>query len=216
MKRVRREAARMGVLLRVERELWAAGCTRVAGCDEVGVGPLAGPVVAAAVIVAPDFRLRGVDDSKKLSAARRAALAERIHAEAVAVGVGIVDVDDVDRLNVYHAALEAMRRAVLALSSPPDHVVVDARTIPGLPIPQTPLIDGDARSYSVAAASIVAKVRRDQLMRELHQLYPQYAFDRNMGYGTAEHLAAIDRHGPCPLHRRSFTPVRQMRLPGMV
>jgi ribonuclease HII len=166
-------------------------------------------VVAAAVIVTPDLRLRGVDDSKKLSAARREELFERICAEAVAVGVGFVDVEDVDRLNVYHAALEAMRRAVLALPVAPDHVVVDARTIPGVLIPQTPLVNGDARSY------IVAKVRRDRLMCELHRLYPLYAFDRNMGYGTAEHLAAIDRHGPSPIHRRSFTPVRQKRLPGV-
>lgn len=205
----------MGVLLKVERELWAAGCVRVAGCDEVGVGPLAGPVVAAAVIVTPQMRIRGIDDSKKLSAARREELALRIREDAVGVGVGIVDVADVDRLNVYHAALEAMRRAVLALPDLPDHVVVDARTIPGVAVPQTPLVGGDGRSYSVAAASIVAKVTRDRLMYELHARYPDYGFDHNMGYGTAEHLAAIERHGPCPIHRRSFAPVRQMRLPGL-
>lgn len=206
----------MGVLLRVERELWTAGCVRVAGCDEVGVGPLAGPVVAAAVIVTPEMRIRGIDDSKKLSAARREELAQRIRDESIGVGVGVVDVADVDRLNVYHAALEAMRRAVLALpGDPPDHVVVDARTIPGLRIPQTPLIGGDGRSYSVAAASIVAKVTRDRLMSEWHSRYPDYGFDRHMGYGTAEHLAALERHGPCPIHRRSFAPVSQLRLPGV-
>lgn len=205
----------MGVLLKVERELWAAGYLRVAGCDEVGVGPLAGPVVAAAVIVPPEMRVRGVDDSKKLSAARREELAELIRAAAIAVAVGIVEVEDIDRLNVYHAALEAMRRAVTSLPIDPDHLVVDARTVPGLSLPQTPLIQGDARSYSVAAASIIAKVTRDRLMHELHGHYPAYGFDRNMGYGTAEHLAAIEAHGPCPIHRRSFAPVRQMRLPGV-
>jgi ribonuclease HII len=213
--RVRRQAARMGVLLKVERDLWAAGCSQVAGCDEVGVGPLAGPVVAAAVIVPPQMRIRGIDDSKKLSAALRQELAERIRSEATAVGVGIVEVDDIDRLNIYHAALEAMRRAVAALPITPDHIVVDARRIPAVSVPQTPLVGGDGRSYSVAAAAIVAKVTRDRMMADLHAQVPQYGFDRNMGYATAEHLAAIEQHGPCPIHRRSFTPVRQPRLPGI-
>src|ERR1043166_9107217 len=206
-KRQRRQAARMGVLLRTERSLWQMGLTRVAGVDEVGVGPLAGPVVAAAVIVPIDIRLRGVDDSKKVSAALREELAAKIVACALGVGVGIVEADDIDRLNIYRAALEAMRRAVIALDSAPEHVVVDARRIPGISMPQTPLIDGDARSYSVAAASIVAKVTRDRLMRALDTLYPQYGFRENMGYGTPQHLTAIDRYGPCPVHRRSFAPV---------
>ena len=214
-KRQRRQAARMGVLLRVERDLWREGLTRVAGVDEVGVGPLAGPVVAAAVIIPPDMKLRGVDDSKLLTAALREELASKIHECALGVGIGIVDVADIDRLNIYHAALEAMRRAVEALPVSPEHVVVDARQIPNLSVPQTPLIDGDARCYSVAAASIVAKVARDRLMRELHELYPQYGFRENMGYGTPRHLAAIDAHGPSPVHRRSFAPVRDLRLPGM-
>ena len=214
-KRQRRQAARMGLLLRVERELWAAGLTRVAGVDEVGVGPLAGPVVAAAVIVSPDMRLRGVDDSKLLTAALREELAAKIQERALGVGIGVVDVADIDRLNIYHAALEAMRRAVEALPVPPEHIVVDARQIPNVTVPQTPLIDGDARCYSVAAASIVAKVARDRLMRALHDLYPQYGFRENMGYGTPRHLAAIDQYGPSPVHRRSFAPVRELRLPGM-
>ena len=214
-KRQRRQAARMGLLLRVERELWAAGLTRVAGVDEVGVGPLAGPVVAAAVIVSPDMRLRGVDDSKLLTAALREELAAKIQERALGVGIGVVDVADIDRLNIYHAALEAMRRAVEALPVPPEHIVVDARQIPNVTVPQTPLIDGDARCYSVAAASIVAKVARDRLMRALHDLYPQYGFRENMGYGTPRHLAAIDQYGPSPVHRRSFAQVRELRLPGM-
>ncbi len=214
-KRQRRQAARMGVLLRVERELWSQGLTKVAGVDEVGVGPLAGPVVAAAVIVPEGIKLRGVDDSKVLTAALREELAAKIRECAVGIGIGIVEVADIDRLNIYRAALEAMRRAVVALPILPERVVVDARQIPGIAIPQTPLIDGDARSYSVAAASIVAKVERDRLMRELDQLYPQYGFRDNMGYGTPRHLAAINRYGPSPEHRRSFAPVRELRLPGM-
>jgi ribonuclease HII len=214
-KRQRRQAARMGVLLRVERELWRSGLTRVAGVDEVGVGPLAGPVVAAAVIVPPNMKLRGVDDSKLLTAALREELAAKIQASAVGVGIGIVDVADIDRLNIYHAALEAMRRAVEALQVPPEHIVVDARQIPNVTVPQTPLIDGDARCYSVAAASIVAKVTRDRLMRELHERYPQYGFRENMGYGTPRHLAAIEEYGPSLVHRRSFAPVRELWLPGM-
>jgi ribonuclease HII len=213
--RRRREAARMGILLQVERELWSAGLTLVAGVDEVGVGPLAGPVVAAAVIVPPDLRVRGVDDSKRLSARRREELAHELHAHAGGVGIGVVEVADVDRLNVYRAALEAMRRAVLALPVQPQHIVVDARRIPGLDVPQTPLVKGDTRSYSVAAASIVAKVARDRLMCDLDAVYPAYGFRRNMGYGTADHLAAIERFGPSPVHRRSFAPVRELRLPGL-
>jgi len=205
----------MGVLLRVERELWREGLTRIAGVDEVGVGPLAGPVVAAAVIVPPDMKLRGVDDSKLVTAALREELAAKIQECALGVGIGIVEVADIDRLNIYHAALEAMRRAVEALPVAPEHIVVDARQIPNVTVPQTPLIDGDARCYSVAAASIVAKVARDRLMRELHEIYPQYGFRDNMGYGTPRHLAAIDQYGPSPVHRRSFAPVRELQLPGM-
>ena len=214
-RRQRRQAARLGVLLRPERSLWRLGLTRVAGVDEVGVGPLAGPVVAAAVIVPVEVNLRGVDDSKKLTRALREELATKITACALGVGVGIVDVEDIDRLNIYRAALEAMRRAVVALGSEPEHVVVDARRIPGIGIPQTALIGGDSRSYSVAAASIVAKVTRDRLMRDLGFQYPQYGFGEHMGYGTARHLAAIARYGPCPIHRHSFAPVRELRLPGL-
>jgi len=213
--RERRQAARLGVLLRVERDLWEAGVTRVAGVDEAGVGPLAGPVVAAAVVFAPGAALRGVDDSKRLTPTRRTALEAEIRALALGVGVGIVDVSDIDRLNIYRAALEAMRRAVLALPVSPDHVLVDARRIPDITAPQTALVHGDARSFSIAAASIVAKVTRDRLMHDLDARYPEYGFRAHMGYGTPQHLAAIDRHGPCPAHRRSFAPVRELRLPGM-
>jgi len=199
----------------MERSLWRSGLTRVAGVDEVGVGPLAGPVLAAAVIMPADSGLRGVDDSKRLTRELREELAVQIHACALGVGIGIVDVEDIDRLNIYRAAIEAMRRAVLALPAAPEHVLVDARQIPGIAVPQTPLIDGDARSYCIAAASIVAKVERDRLMRALAEHYPQYGFGENMGYGTPRHLAALERHGPCPIHRRSFAPVREPRLPGL-
>lgn len=212
--RKRREAARLGVLLRVERELWRSGVGRVAGVDEAGVGPLAGPVVAAAVIVRPDAVLRGVDDSKTIPAARREALEARIRDEAEAVAVGMAGVEEIDRLNIYQATLLAMRRAVEGLATPPDHVVVDARTIPGLAAKQTAFVRGDARSYSIAAASIVAKVTRDRLMRELDARFPEYGFASHMGYGTPRHLEALRHHGPCEVHRRSFAPVRQLRIPG--
>lgn len=210
-----RQAARRRVMLRHERALWAQGLTHVAGVDEVGVGPLAGPLVAAAVILPPECEVRGIDDSKKLPAARREALADEIAACALAIGVGVVEVGDVDRLNTYWAAIEAMRRAVAALTVVPQQVLTDARHIPGLAVPQEALVKGDARSYSIAAASIVAKVRRDAMMAALEERYPGYGFARHMGYGTAEHLAALARLGPCPAHRRTFQPVAQARLPGL-
>ncbi|MFN8641400.1 MAG: ribonuclease HII [Candidatus Binatia bacterium] len=210
-----RQAARRRFMLRHERALWADGLTRIAGVDEVGVGPLAGPLVAAAVILPTECEVRGIDDSKKLPAARREALCGEIEACALAIGVGVVDVGDVDRLNTYWASIEAMRRALSALAVPPEHVLTDARHISGLAVPQTELVKGDARSYSVAAASIVAKVRRDAMMTALDALYPGYGFARHMGYGTAEHLAALARLGPCPVHRRTFLPVAQARLPGL-
>jgi ribonuclease HII len=205
----------MGVLLRVERELWRAGFASIAGVDEVGVGPLAGPVVAAAVVLPQGLRLREIDDSKKLTVAQREEVAVAIRASARGIGLGVVEVDEIDRLNIYRAALEAMRRAVLSLPAPPDHVVVDARSIPGIAVPQTAMIKADSRCYSVAAASIVAKVTRDAMMRELDAIFPQYGFCEHMGYATQQHLDAIQRHGPSPIHRRSFAPVRELRLPGI-
>lgn len=202
-------------MLRHERALWTQGVVRIAGVDEVGVGPLAGPLVAAAVILPRDCGLRGVDDSKKLSAARRRALRDEISGCAIGIGIGIVEVGEVERLNTYWAAIEAMRRALTALPTAPEQVLVDARTIPGLGMPQMALVKGDARSYSIAAASIVAKVRRDEMMADLDRRFPDYGFARHMGYGTAEHLDALARLGPCPEHRRTFLPVAQARLPGL-
>jgi ribonuclease HII len=207
-----RLAARRRVLLRVEREYWGRGLERIAGVDEVGVGPLAGPLVAAAVILPREVAVRGIDDSKRLTSAARARLAVEIRGCAVAVGIGIVSVEEVDRLNTYGASLEAMRRAVTALAEMPEQLFVDARRIPGVDLPQLSLVKGDARSYSIAAASIIAKVTRDAFMVDLDAQYPNYGFAQHMGYATREHLTALARFGPTPVHRRSFLPVRQLRL----
>ena len=191
----------------VERFLWSAGFERVAGVDEVGMGPLAGPVVAAAVVFAPATpRLCGIADSKVLPEAAREAAAARIRGAALAVGLGVVEPEEIDRVNIYQAGLLAMRRAVTALGVAPDHVVVDARHIPELEVSQTRYVRGDAIVYSVAAASIVAKVHRDGLMRGFDATYPAYGFARHVGYATREHLRALAEHGPTPLHRRSFAP----------
>jgi ribonuclease HII len=210
---VHRLSARRRVLLKLERELWARGLTKVCGVDEVGVGPLAGPLVAAAVILPPEVPLRGVDDSKKLTAGARATVVRAIRETAIAFSIGVVSAAEVDRLNTFGGALEAMRRAVVGLPVEPDQLLVDARTIPGVRAPQQALIKGDSRSYSIAAASILAKEYRDDWMRRMDRAYPEYGFGRHMGYGTRAHLAALDKYGPCPEHRRSFAPVRQTRLP---
>lgn len=190
----------------VERLLWSAGCARVAGVDEVGMGPLAGPVVAAAVVFAEGRALSGVADSKQMTRLARERMVEKIRARALGVGLGLVEPEEIDRLNIYQAGLKAMRLAVRALPFVPDHVVVDARHIPDLEVPQTRYGHGDAFVYSIAAASIVAKVYRDALMRRFDAEYPEYGFGRHVGYATRQHLAALRRFGPSPLHRRSFAP----------
>ncbi|PYM20727.1 MAG: ribonuclease HII [Candidatus Rokuibacteriota bacterium] len=192
---------------RFEGQAWRSGVSRIAGVDEAGRGPLAGPVVAAAVIVDPARRIRGVADSKVLTPERRAELYDVIYARALAVGVAIVDHETIDRINILEATRVAMRQALAALSIPPELVITDY--IPGLALacPQRNLVDGDARCASVAAASIVAKVTRDRLMLEADTKFPEYGFARHKGYATPEHLAALDRLGPCPLHRRTFSGV---------
>jgi ribonuclease HII len=210
----RAEARRLSRLFARRRALFADGARCVAGVDEVGVGPLAGPVVAAAVVLPPRVKLAGLDDSKQLRRDERERLDREIRAQALAVGVAEVPPVEVDRLNVYRAALEAMRLAVSALGLRPDHLLVDARTIPGVEIPQTALVDGDARDGSIAAASIVAKVYRDALMVRFDGRHPGYGFARHKGYATREHLQALSRLGPSPLHRRSFSPVSQLALFG--
>ena len=189
---------------RFEAQAWRTGLTRIAGVDEAGRGPLAGPVVAAAVVIAPDRRVRGVADSKVLPPERREELFALIHERAVAVGVGIVDHLTIDRINILEATRLAMDQALAALALVPELIITDFVSLRACPCPQRNLVDGDARCASVAAASIVAKVTRDRLMRELDAEFPAYGFAKHKGYATAEHIAAIDRHGLCPQHRRSF------------
>lgn len=185
----------------------------VAGVDEVGRGPLAGPVVAAAVILDPGAAIEGLDDSKKLTPARREALAVMIHERARAVGIAQACVEEIDRLNILQASLLAMRRAVTALGIVPARVLIDGNCAPQLDDCEAQcIVGGDGLEPAISAASIVAKVHRDRLMVELHQRYPDYGFDRHKGYGTAFHLAALDRLGPTPEHRCSFRPVRQAAL----
>jgi len=204
------QKARLAELLREERRAWRDGIEYLAGVDEAGLGPLAGPVVAAAVIMpAGDEGIEGVDDSKVLSRAQRERLALAIRAKAVAIGLGVVDAQEIDRMNIYRAGLEAMRLAVERLRVRPEHVFADGRTIPGMSISQTRIVGGDARVYSIAAASIIAKVHRDAIMRRLDSVYPGYGFARHVGYGTRAHLEALRTLGPCPCHRRTFAPVRE-------
>ncbi len=188
-----------------ERRLWAAGSRRVAGVDEVGRGPLAGPVVAAAVVLPRDAWLPGLDDSKRLTAARRQGLVAAIKAQAAAWCVAEVDVEAIDRLNIAQASFEAMRQALAGLGVGVDHVLVDGFRIPGYGGDQTAIVGGDHLSNSIAAASVLAKVHRDARMAAWDAVWPGYGFARHKGYGTAEHVAALQRLGPCPLHRRSFS-----------
>jgi ribonuclease HII len=203
------EAQRIERLLSRRRILFAAGASVVAGVDEVGVGPLAGPVVAAAVVLPERIDLPGLDDSKRLAAPTRERLAAAIRAQAVAVAVAELAPAAIDALGILRAAQEAMRRAIAALPSLPDHALVDGREVPRLGCAQTALVGGDGLDASIAAASIVAKVHRDATMRELDALHPGYGFALHMGYPTPLHLAALRRLGPSPIHRRSFAPVAQ-------
>jgi len=208
----RLEQRRVSRLFALRRRLAREGARLVAGVDEVGMGPLAGPVVAAAVVLPERVALPGLDDSKRVAPAERERLAAGIRAQALALGVAEVWPEEIDRRNIYRAGLEAMRRAVLALGVAPDHVLVDARSIPGIDAPQTPLVGGDARDGSIAAASIVAKVHRDAIMVRLDGEFPGYGFALHKGYATASHLAALRDLGPCAMHRRSFAPVSQLPL----
>jgi ribonuclease HII len=204
------ERARLSKLFARRGRLLRSGLKFIAGVDEVGVGPLAGPLVAAAVIFPRrvDFQaLERLDDSKRLSPPARKVLEREIRKQALAVFVSVLACEEVDRLNPYWGALAAMGRAVAGLGVRPDHVLVDARTIPDLAVPQTALVHGDAIDGTIAAASIVAKVYRDAIMCRLAEQHPGYGFDRHMGYGTQEHLDALLRLGPSPAHRRSFAPV---------
>ena len=192
---------------RYEAQAWRTGVARIAGVDEAGRGPLAGPVVAAAVVIAPDRRIPKLADSKLLTPERRDELFEVIRTRAVAVGVSVVDHLTIDRVNILQATRLAMSQALAALAVLPELVITDFVALPSLPCPQRNLVDGDARCASVAAASIIAKVTRDRIMMEADREFPAYGFARHKGYGTPEHLAALDRHGPCPIHRRTFSGV---------
>ena len=206
-----------------ERELWQKGLTLVAGVDEAGRGPLAGPVVAAAVVLpcgwsktGLDSRLRGLNDSKQLTEAQREQYYTIItsHPE-IRYAIASVEVEVIDRINILQATHRAMNQALAQLQPPPEHVLVDGRPVKSMTLPHTALVKGDARSYSIAGASVLAKVTRDRLMLEFDRLYPGYGFAEHKGYGTPQHLAAIQALGPCPIHRRSFSPLRpvEMELP---
>lgn len=206
----RAEGQRLRRLLRFETALWQQGVLSVAGVDEAGMSPLAGPVAAAAVIFAPGSRINGIDDSKKLQPRVRAELAVEIKQQAVAWSVAFVEVEEIDTINIYQAGLLAMRRALHGLSRSPDHVLIDARRLAGLPPPQQAIVKGDSKSLTIAAASILAKTARDALMDRLNAEHPGYGFARHKGYPVSEHLAALKRLGACAIHRRSFAPVREI------
>ena len=197
-----------------ERMGFAQGFQRIAGLDEAGRGPLAGPVVAAAVILPRDAVFPGLRDSKKLSALRRERFFEEIGRRAVAIGIGMVEPEVIDRINILQATILAMRRALEGLAVTPDYLLIDALTLPGFQIPQKALIRGDDLSQTIAAASVMAKVTRDRRMLEYDRLYPEYHFGAHKGYGTAEHLQALERFGPSPIHRRTFRRVLPFSGPG--
>lgn len=208
--REREERIRMDGMRHFERVLWKSGVKDIAGVDEAGVAPLAGPVVAAAVMFPPDTEIAGINDSKQLDAATRAELAIEIRAKASGVSVGIGTVEDIDRINIYHAALLAMQRAVEGLPRKPQHVLVDARTVPNIDMPQNAFNKGDGLNFSIAAASIIAKTTRDAMMEELDRQYPGYGFSAHKGYPTPDHREAFMKLGPCKVHRMSFPVIHEM------
>ena len=196
------ERERLRVMQEFERQY--AHCTYICGIDEAGRGPLAGPVAAAAVVLPKDCEILYLNDSKKLSAKRREALYDEIMEKAAATGIGLAEATRIDEINILQATYEAMRLAVSRLGIVPEVLLNDAVTIPGLDMVQVPIIKGDARSVSIAAASILAKVTRDRLMAEYDSRYPQYGFAVHKGYGTAVHIEALKAYGPCPIHRKTF------------
>src|SRR5262245_24265726 len=206
----KKERNRLDAMLHFERLLWKAGIQHIAGVDEVGMGPLAGPVVAAAVVYPPGTEIEGIDDSKALDEETRVRLDEEIRKNASAFAIGIVEVEDIDRLNIYHAGIRAMQLALSSLPVAPQHILVDSRTVPGFTQPQNSFDKGDGINFSIASASIVAKVYRDRLMTELDAKYPGYGFASHKGYATPDHQRAIRDLGPCPIHRRSFDYIREL------
>jgi ribonuclease HII len=209
--RQREERLRLAAMRHFELLLWKSGVHDIAGVDEVGMGPLAGPVVAAAVMFPPETDIARVDDSKKLDAPTRAELALEIRAKASGLGVGVASVEEIDTINIYHAGLLAMRRAVEALPRRPQHVLVDARTVPGVEVPQNTFNKGDGINFSIAAASIIAKTERDRMMEALDREYPGYGFAAHKGYGTPEHRQALQKLGPSAIHRKSFPVMHELQ-----
>ena len=203
------EDLRLEKMLAYEKELYTQGIQLIAGVDEVGRGPLAGPVVAAAVILPKACKIPGLNDSKKIPKSKHKEIYEAVLQNAVAIGIGIKDNQVIDQVNIYEATKLAMMEAIGQLEPQPQHLLIDAMRL-DLPIPQTSIIKGDANSLSIAAASIVAKVTRDQMMEEFDKEYPGYDFAQNAGYGTAKHLAGLDKLGVTPIHRRSFEPIKSM------
>jgi ribonuclease HII len=206
----KKERNRLDAMLHFERLLWKAGIQHIAGVDEVGMGPLAGPVVAAAVIFPPGVEIECIDDSKALDEEMRNRLDREIRERASAIAIGQVEVDEIDAINIYHAGIRAMQLAVQNLPITPQHILVDSRTIPGFAQPQNSFDKGDGINFSIASASIVAKVYRDRLMAELDTKYPGYGFASHKGYATPEHQRAIRELGPCHIHRRSFDYIREI------
>ena len=203
------EEERLETLLNYEKSLYARGIELIAGVDEVGRGPLAGPVVAAAVILPKLCKIKGLNDSKKIPKSKHEAIYNQVMKEAVAVGIGMKDNYVIDDVNIYEATKLAMIEAIEKLNPQPEHLLIDAMNL-DLPIEQTSIIKGDANSLSIAAASIIAKVTRDKMMADYEQEFPGYAFAKNAGYGTKEHLSGIDKFGVTPIHRRSFEPIKSI------
>ena len=203
------EDERLEGMLAYEKELYTQGIQLIAGVDEVGRGPLAGPVVAAAVILPKACKIPGLNDSKKIPKSKHKEIYEAVLQNAIAIGIGVKDNHVIDQVNIYEATKLAMMEAIGQLEPQPQHLLIDAMRL-DLPIPQTSIIKGDANSLSIAAASIVAKVTRDQMMEEFDREYPGYDFAQNAGYGTSNHLAGLDQLGVTPIHRRSFEPVKSM------
>ncbi|MCP8616539.1 ribonuclease HII [Salirhabdus salicampi] len=196
-------------MLAYEKQEWANGMQYTAGIDEVGRGPLAGPVVAAAVVLPQNFYLEGLDDSKKLSKEKRETYYTYIKENAVTYGIGIANNQQIDDINIYQATIFAMKEAIGQLSPKPDSLLIDAVPLRDVAIPQQSLTKGDQKSVSIAAASILAKVTRDRFMEEIHKEFPSYHFNSNVGYGTKDHITALQQYGPSPYHRFSFAPVQQ-------
>lgn len=201
---IRKEEERLELINTFENEGYANGYTYIGGIDEAGRGPLAGPVVAAVVVFKPGTKIEGINDSKKLSEAKRDELFNIIKEEALDYGIGIVNNEEIDEYNILNATYMAMKKALNCLKNTPDYLLIDAATIPGIDIAQKPIVKGDSKSISIAAASILAKVTRDNLMYQYDDIYPEYGFKGHKGYGTKEHYEAIEGNGITPIHRKSF------------